>query len=167
MQGLLRHGHRTGLQAADLFRVNGLLPRQFQGEAACLGAQGPSGGGHADPLQAHTQALLQPFRHASCQGTHLPDIVDLAVHHGPFAMLCHLHVQDFQAVPHGLAHHANHTARADIQGKDQVLFLHLQICHRFAPLLQRVKIFVKKVPGGGNVCRLLAAFLLLVLLSTC
>ena len=118
LQGFLRRGDRSRLQAADLLGVDGLLLWQVQGKRPHLGPQGPAGRRHADPLQANPQAALQAFRNAPGQGAHLLDVVDLTVQHGTLAVLRHFYVQDLDSVPHCFSYHAHYAARADIQGKD-------------------------------------------------
>ena len=157
LERLLSGGHGARLQAADLFCIDGLLLGQFQREGSALCAQGSSGSGHAYPLQTHAQPARQPLGDGPRQRAHLTDIVDLAVHHGPFAMLGHLYIEDLQPVSHRPAHHAHHAARADIQGEDQVLVLHLHICHSSAPLLLRFSSSLQKGARKRHDCRLLAA----------
>jgi hypothetical protein len=98
-----------------------------------LGAQGAAGCGHTHPFQGAVQLLLHPVRHPAGHLGYLSDILDLAIQHGPLAMLLLLDGQHLKPLVSHLARHTDDTAGADIQRKNQATVLRLFFHHPAAP----------------------------------
>ncbi len=126
-------GHGAALQPADDIIGNTDNLRKFHGTATLLRAQGAAGRGHTHPLQGAVQPLLQAVGHPAGHLGHLSNIFNLAVQHGPLAMLLLLDGQHLKALVHHPARDADDAAGSDVQRKDQAAVLRLSFCHPAAP----------------------------------
>ena len=121
----LRVGDRTALQLADEVAVDAADLGQVHGVMPLFRAQRTAGGGHAYPGQLAAQLLLHPLRHTPGHPRYQIDILNLAVQHGPLAVLLLFNGQDLQTVVHHAARHADDAAGADIQREHQLCILFL------------------------------------------
>jgi hypothetical protein len=109
-----------------------------------LRAQGPPGGGHAHPLERAAQPLLQPVRNGPGHTGHLVDVLDLAVQHGPAAMLLLFNGQHLQPLAHHPARNADDAAGTDVQRENQVRVLHLHFLRHFPHLFQLFRFPIRR-----------------------
>ena len=149
--GLLRLADRPGLQLADDLVADGLNARQLHLEAALFRFQRPSGGGHADPAEAQLRAVFQPFLDRSGHLRHLGDVLDLAVQHGPLAVIFLFYGQDVELSALHPAHHADDAAGPDVQGENISLLLFF---HRFHALCPSLIVFLSRSARGGDVAEI-------------
>ena len=74
-------------------------------------------------MYAYPERITDDFIAAMKRNEKVVPYLDLPIQHGPFAVLFCIDGQHLEAVAHRLAQHADDAARADVQGKDQVVFL--------------------------------------------
>ena len=145
-QGRFRGGYRPALQPADAVVGDMGDLRELQLIAALLGAQGAAGGGHAHPAEL---TALQPVGDVAGHLGHLADVLDLAVQHGPLAVLLPLNGQHLKALVLHLPHNSDDAAGPNVQRENDILVLSFSFDHplHLFPVLNHGPYFRKDKNG--------------------
>ncbi len=140
----LRRCQCISLQLVHNFIRNLTRLLKFHRVAGLLRTQRAAGGRHANALDTHLQALLNPVNHSADNIGHLFNIFNLAIQHRTLAVLLFLNSQHMKAAFLGPANSANNAAGANIQRANYVFFLLLiffrqsrHLFHQNAVLCQR------------------------------
>ena len=127
LKHLFRLTDGPGFQTVDDLIIDKLYSRQFHLIFHPAGPKGAPCRRYTDPLQPRMQLRLQTPFHLICQHGHFLYILDLSVNHRPLCVVFPLNGNDLHPVFLYNAHHPDHAARTDIQGKYHVVRLRLHL----------------------------------------
>ena len=122
-QGMLRLGHRAGLQLVDDLLGDLLGAGKIHRKGGALRLEGAPRRRHADPGKAELGFLFQARDHLPRHLGHLLDVLDLSIQHGALAVVLLLDGKHPEHPVLHPAHHADDAAGADVQRKDHVSVL--------------------------------------------